>query len=199
MIINKSQLRDNYDLVIIGAGIAGLALSRFLNLNKNILLVESGDFKFNKSINESSFAKSKNIGNWPTENYASYYSRVRMFGGNANVWGGWCMELDEYDFSHNTIWNTLKKDLEIHYKRAYEILNINPQEIDSNELNMKSIKPYSINISRGNYIKESKEYLEKSLNIDVLIQTELTKINFNQKKFTVSILNIMIKISLKLS
>ena len=57
------------------------------------------------------------------------------------------MELDEYDYSHNTIWNTLKKDLEIHYKRAYEILNINPQEIDSNELNMKSIKPYSINIS----------------------------------------------------
>ena len=182
MIINKSQLRDNYDVVIIGAGIAGLALSRFLNLNKNILLVESGDFKFNKSINESSFAKSKNIGNWPTENYASYYSRVRMFGGNANVWGGWCMELDEYDYSHNTIWNMLKKDLEIHYKRAYEILNINPQEIDSNELNMKRIKPYSINITRGNYIKESKEYLEKSLNIDVLIQTELTKINFNEKK-----------------
>ena len=46
MIINKAQLKENYDIVIIGAGIAGLALSQLLKLEeKNILLVESGDFK----------------------------------------------------------------------------------------------------------------------------------------------------------
>ena len=28
MIINKAQLKENYDIVIIGAGIAGLALSQ---------------------------------------------------------------------------------------------------------------------------------------------------------------------------
>ena len=79
---------------------------------------------------------------------------MQMSGG-AGVWSLMNMTL------YNTIWNTLKKDLEIHYKRAYEILNINPQEIDSNELNMKSIKPYSINISRGNYIKNLKNIWKK--------------------------------------
>ena len=37
MIINKAQLKENYDIVIIGAGIAGLALSQLLKLEeKNI-------------------------------------------------------------------------------------------------------------------------------------------------------------------
>ena len=41
MIINKDQIKEHYDIVIIGAGIAGLALSQLINLEeKNILLVE---------------------------------------------------------------------------------------------------------------------------------------------------------------
>ena len=185
MIINKSQLKEHYDIVIIGAGITGLALSRLLKLDeKNILLVESGDFKFNRAINQSSYAKVKNLGNWPSENYASYHSRVRMFGGNANVWGGWCMELDEHDYSFNTTWNTLKDDLKIHYKKAYELLNIIPQNIDPEELNMRSIKPYSINTARGNYVKNSREYLEKIENIDVLIKTKLIKMNLEENKIS---------------
>ena len=189
MIINETQLREHYDIVIIGAGIAGLALSQLLKpVEKNILLVESGDFKFNKEVNNHSYAKVKNLGNWPTENYASHYSRIRMFGGNANVWGGWCMELDEYDYSQNTTWNILKADLKIHYKKAYEVLNIIPQNIDSDELNMKSIKPYSINIARGNYIKNSRAYLEKSENIDVLIKTKLVKMNLDENKISSIIL-----------
>ena len=189
MIINKAQLKENYDIVIIGAGIAGLALSQLLKLEeKNILLVESGDFKFNKEINQHSYAKVKNLGNWPTENYASHHSRVRMFGGNANVWGGWCMELDDYDYSQNNIWNMLKADLKNHYKKAYELLNIIPENIDSNKLNMKSIKPYPINIARGNYIKNSREYLEKSENIDVLIKTTLIKMNLDENKISSIIL-----------
>jgi len=183
MIINESRLREHYDIVIIGAGIAGLALSRLLKLKeKKVLLVESGDFKFNKEINQYSYAKVKNLGNWPSENYASYHSRVRMFGGNANVWGGWCMELDEHDYTQNITWNILKADLKIHYKKAYELLNIIPQNIDPDELNMKSIKPYPINIQRGNYIKHSREYLEKVENIDVLIKTKLINMNLDENK-----------------
>ena len=189
MIINKDQIKEHYDIVIIGAGIAGLALSQLMNLEeKNILLVESGDFKFNREINRLSHAVVKNLGNWPTKNYASHYSRIRMFGGNANVWGGWCMELDDYDYSQNSTWNILKADLKIHYKKAYELLNIIPQNIDPDKLNMKSIKPYSINIARGNYIKNSREYLEKSENIDVLIKTNLIKMNLVKNKISSVIL-----------
>ena len=106
MIIKHNNLKQRYDIVIIGGGIAGLALSRFLNLeNRKILIVEAGNFKFDREINNKSFAPSKELGNWPSKNYSSFYSRVRMFGGNANVWGGWCMELDGYDFKNNEIYD----------------------------------------------------------------------------------------------
>ena len=106
MIIKHNDLKQRYDIVIIGGGIAGLALSRFLNLeNRKILIVEAGNFKFDKKINNKSFASSQELGNWPSKNYSSFYSRVRMFGGNANVWGGWCMELDGYDFKNNEIYD----------------------------------------------------------------------------------------------
>ena len=87
MKIKQNDLKQTYDIVIIGGGITGLALSRFLNLeNRKILIVEAGNFKFDKKINNKSFASSQELGNWPSKNYSSFYSRVRMFGGNANVW-----------------------------------------------------------------------------------------------------------------
>ena len=154
MIITLEKLRSEYDIVIVGAGIAGLALSRLLNTeNKKVLIIESGNLKFNNKVNKQSFALSKNLGNWPSENYASFYSRLRMFGGNSNVWGGWCMELDEFDYSQNNIWGEIKNDLKTHYKTAYELLNINPKFISSSELGLNSVQPYSINISRGNFNK----------------------------------------------
>ena len=61
-----------------------------------------------------------------------------MFGGNANVWGGWCMELDDYDYNQNIVWNFLREDLKLHYSNAYRIfLNINPKSIHKNQLNLK--------------------------------------------------------------
>lgn len=183
MIIKNSQLKKNYEVVIIGAGIAGLSLAKFLNTEqKKILIVESGDFKFKKDINKDSFALAKNLGNWPTDNYAAYYSRVRMFGGNANVWGGWCMELDEYDFRNSKEWNSIKTELKSHYKNAYEILNIKSNFINKKELDLISVEPYSINVARGSFIDDSKKYLNQNENIDVLIKTKLDKIIFNKNK-----------------
>ena len=116
----------------------GLALGRLLDSEKyKVLIIEAGDFKFNKKANTKSYAKVKNIGNWPVQNYAAYHSRVRMFGGNANVWGGWCMELDEYDYNQNMVWDSLKNDLKLHYKKAYEILNINPKGINKRRIEFK--------------------------------------------------------------
>ena len=183
MIIDTSQIKEKYDIIVVGAGIAGLALSRFFSdEEKQILVVESGDFKFDKIINKDSYGIVKNIGNWPTKNYALSHSRVRMFGGNANVWGGWCMELDEYDYKHSNEWNLIKDELQIHYEKAYKLLNIDPKFIKNDNLGIKSVEPYTINITRGNFIKESRQYLEKSKNIDLVIKTKLTKLNFENKK-----------------
>ena len=179
MIIKLEELRSEYDIVIVGAGIAGLGLSRLLNTEKKkVLIVESGNFKFDNKANKRSFALSKNLGNWPSENYASFHSRLRMFGGNSNVWGGWCMELDEFDYSQNKIWGDIKNDLKSHYKIAYELLNINPKFISSSELSLNSVQPYSINISRGNFKNESKDSIESNQNVDLILNTYLNGINF---------------------
>lgn len=198
MIINISEISKDYDIVIVGAGITGLALGRLLDSEKyKVLVIEAGNFKFNKKANKNSYAKVNNIGNWPVQNYASYHSRVRMFGGNANVWGGWCMELDEYDYNQNMVWNSLKNDLKLHYKKAYEILNINPKEISKEKLNLKSVEPYVINVSRGNFISESKKYFESNKNIDLLIETKLTKLNFEENKVTsINIKNLKEEVSI---
>ena len=179
MIIKLEELRSKYDIVIVGAGVAGLGLSRLLNTeNKKVLIVESGNLKFNYKINKHSFAISKNLGNWPSENYASFYSRLRMFGGNSNVWGGWCMELDEFDYSQNKIWGDIKKDLKPHYKKAYKLLNIKPKYISRSELRLNSVQPYTVNISRGNFKKESKDSIESNKNVDLIFNTHLNGINF---------------------
>ena len=178
MKIKQNDLKQTYDIVIIGGGITGLALSRFLNLeNRKILIVEAGNFKFDKKINNKSFASSQELGNWPSKNYSSFYSRVRMFGGNANVWGGWCMELDGYDFKNNEIWSSLKDDLKTHYLQAYKLLNINTKKIENSKLNLKSVNPYTINVSRGNFINECRNYVIENKNIDLLLNSELAKIN----------------------
>ena len=183
MISDLENLHDKYDIVIAGAGIAGLGLSRLLNTtNSRILIFDSGDLKFNNKINKKSYAESKNLGNWPSKNYASQFSRLRMFGGNSNVWGGWCMELDEYDYSNNEIWRYLKKELMQHYPNAYKLLNINPKTISSDELNLSSVDPYVVNISRGNYKDECKSYIEENQNIDLILNTEVDKINFEENK-----------------
>ena len=73
MITDLDDLEHKYDIVIVGSGIAGLGLSRLLNTtNAKILIFDSGDLKFNKSINQKSHAESKNLGNWPSKNYASH-------------------------------------------------------------------------------------------------------------------------------
>jgi len=178
MIIKHNNLKQRYDIVIIGGGIAGLALSRFLNLeNRKILIVEAGNFKFDREINNKSFATSKELGNWPSKNYSSFYSRVRMFGGNANVWGGWCTELDEYDYKNNEIWNSLKDDLKEHYLQAYKLLNINTKSTENWKLNLRTVEPYMINVSRGNFINECRNYVIENKNIDLLLNSELIQIN----------------------
>lgn len=182
MLIDKKSLKAKYDIVIVGAGIAGLTLARNLVINdKNkILLIEAGGLKYNYQTNKDSYAISKFLGNWPVKNYSSYFSRLRILGGNSHVWGGWCMELDDYDFANNEVWKYHEKELKKHYKKAYKILNIEKQEIEDSTLDFKELIPYSINIASGNFVKESLEDLIKNPKIDVVLNTKLSKINFDQ-------------------
>ena len=78
------------------------------------------------------------------------------------------------------MWKYHEKELKKHYKKAYKILNIEKQEIENSTLDFKELIPYSINIASGNFVKESLEDLIKNPKIDVVLNTKLSKINFDQ-------------------
>lgn len=178
MEISFQKIKNSYDIVIIGAGISGITLAKNITKNKNILLVEAGGRKYSRKQHKNSFSISKNLGNWPVTNYASYFSRLRLFGGNSIVWGGWCMQLDDYDFENNEIWKLLKENLILKYKAAEKSLKINQRKIIDNDFKFEEIKPYIINISEGSFSKLSFKDLKDEENIDVVLNTQLKNILF---------------------
>ncbi|RYG36037.1 MAG: FAD-binding protein, partial [Burkholderiales bacterium] len=90
------------DLMIIGAGMAGLALAReWANSGFKVALLESGGRAFDPEVQElyrgEGVMRAPDNADKPFENYA-YDSRRRMLGGSGNVWGGKCVALDPADF-----------------------------------------------------------------------------------------------------
>ena len=83
----------NYDVCIIGSGIAGLAAYKELTKNNlNVCLFESG---YNsKSANIFNSYKVKNKKN----HFESKETNLNIFGGNSSLWAGRCHKFDPLDF-----------------------------------------------------------------------------------------------------
>ena len=96
MIININDLYNkNYDVILIGSGIANLATAELCDQKKiNTLIIESGDFNVTQK-NQDTY-KSQIIGD---KNYGdTSLSRLKIFGGTTNHWEGICRPLEKEDF-----------------------------------------------------------------------------------------------------
>jgi choline dehydrogenase-like flavoprotein len=119
----KSQLRA--DVCVVGAGPAGIALSRRLaQRGVRVLLLESGHFRPEASTQE--LARGEVLGElyWSLET-----SRVRAFGGSSQHWTGWCRPLDALDFEHrpwveHSGWPITLDDLRDFYRHAHELVDL---------------------------------------------------------------------------
>jgi choline dehydrogenase-like flavoprotein len=81
------------DLCIIGAGAAGITLGlAFADQPIDVCLVEGGGFDLDGDVQE--LYRSETIG-LP---YEGYETRLRMFGGSTNHWGGWCRLMEARTF-----------------------------------------------------------------------------------------------------
>ena len=82
------------DLCIIGAGAAGITLGLAFagHPDVRVCLVESGGFEFDAAVQE--LYRGDTLGT----PYEAYDTRMRMFGGSTNHWGGWCRPLEAMDF-----------------------------------------------------------------------------------------------------
>ncbi len=118
------------DLCIVGAGAAGLAVARaFLGTPVQVCIVESGGFS-GEERNQALYAGTS-IGEQP---FDPGISRMRVFGGSCNLWGGGCIPfgtLGVRDWVADGGWPFGYDELRPHYERAREFCRIESHDFDA--------------------------------------------------------------------
>jgi choline dehydrogenase-like flavoprotein len=141
------------DLIIIGAGMAGLTLAReFAGGDLRVLMVESGILELDDRYRElnrveseanayfeplDSFRRKYHSNNCPVwdPEIEAYGMRLRAFGGSSAYWGGKVATFDRIDFARrdwvpNSGWPLPYDELSPYFLRAGEVLNLGPNVYD---------------------------------------------------------------------
>lgn len=119
------------DVCIVGSGPAGIALAReFGDTRRRVVILESGGLGFERGAQRLADGESSGL---PHQGLTE--GRRRQFGGAANLWGGYCVELDELDFAPRpwvpySGWPIAKTELEAYYARARTMLWLAGPRVD---------------------------------------------------------------------
>ncbi len=120
------------DVAIFGSGPAGLTLAKTLvDRGLSVIVAEGGGMAF--EARSQDIYDGAIVGDMPMDIDAS---RLRMFGGSSNHWGGYSRPLDAIDFTPrdglaHTGWPITKDDLDPYQAPASEILEIQPGFTDT--------------------------------------------------------------------
>ena len=136
MFIDGRTMPDNevldYDVCIIGSGAAGITIAREIaGGSYSVCLLESGDLYFSEEAHALNDAV--NVGR-PYPQLPQ--TRLRMFGGATNHWGGQCWPFDPEVFEPRSWvpysgWPIRYRDLEPYYRRAHEVIQLGPYNYDA--------------------------------------------------------------------
>ena len=111
------------DLCIVGAGAAGLAIARtFIGTQVRVCLIESGGFS-GEEANQALY-QGTSIG---SPDFDPAISRMRVFGGSCNLWGGGCIplgKLEAREWVPDSEWPISYEDLEPYYRHARDFCHI---------------------------------------------------------------------------
>jgi len=122
-----------YDIVVVGAGLAGLTVARHLPSSADVLVLERGELD-GKTI-DPACAEGECIG-------LSYpFSEIRDFGfgGSTSIWAGYTAPFDPLDFEKRdwvplSGWPINKSDLNHYQEKAAALLNLGNANFDSRDL-----------------------------------------------------------------
>jgi hypothetical protein len=197
MITDFLKLKHNEnlaaDICVVGAGAAGMAIAEFfLSENKKVLVVESGNFKFNQDI--QNYYKVENVG---LKFNGAMGGRFRTMGGSTTRWGGQALPLTQLDFKQkdwikNTGWPIRKEDLDTYYKKALKFLNVDDLDFDDQIFQKLKIKPLDFNSTFHYHVSKwspnpdlrnvYKKQFEESQNLEILLNANLLNIKLNDEK-----------------
>lgn len=121
------------DLVVIGGGLAGLALAReWVGAGRSVAVLESGGKVFDPATQELYRGEGTMRGpEGASEPFSDYLhqSRRRMLGGSGMIWGGKCVALDPADFAERrwvagSGWPITRAQMQPYYNRACDLLEL---------------------------------------------------------------------------
>jgi len=188
--IHNDPFKDKqFDICIIGGGIAGITLSMYLKKSLNILLLEAGGEDF--SIESQEVYKGKNIGH---EYFELDATRARWLGGSSNLWGGWFAPLSSIDFRKRDYvkysgWPINKTDLDPYDKEARSIVDLPDKNqsinyqgwtdiIEESDKNLNGFK-FKWSSPPTNFRDKYKSKLVNRSNITCYINANLTDITLS--------------------
>ena len=174
------------ELCIIGAGAAGLAIARsFLGTATTVCVVESGGLAGEESA--QSLYEGSSIGALP---FDPSISRMRVFGGSCNLWGGGCIPMGEMhprEWVPASGWPIGYEELQPHYAHARGFCGIESQEfVHDSFLTRPRLQP--IEFDSGKVVNKIfarspvmfgqayRQQLERAPNITVLLHANLLEL-----------------------
>lgn len=151
MFVDLNELKEDQtihaDLCIIGAGAAGITVAReFINKPYTVYVLESGGFDIEsetQTLKTGTIEGDIRVPDWMLQSASSPHnsyledSRLRVFGGSTQHWGGFCLPIPTTDFEArpwipDSGWPIRREDLNPYYQRAASICQISVPELLSN-------------------------------------------------------------------
>ncbi|HEU5100428.1 MAG TPA: FAD-dependent oxidoreductase, partial [Roseiflexaceae bacterium] len=188
------------DICIIGAGAAGITLARqFSGQPFRVAVLESGDIKGDNATQALAKGNSTGLPYYPIES-----TRLRMFGGTTNHWGGTCRPFSEIDFEArdwipHSGWPIRKDDLMPYYDRARVICDVSSPEWDLADWEKRDRLPILplpaervgsrvaqvIPVARRSFGKLYRDDIDHSTNVTTYLNANVTEIETNDEGTTV--------------